>query len=492
MTINNFADAISPLLATQCATWQLVDTIRGGTTAMRAAGRTYLPQEEKEKDKNYDTRLSRSTFDNYYIEAIDRAVDKVFARDIVLKDQPVEVQLWWEDVDTQGRDGTQFAKDVFFNAVHHGVTYLLTDYPRLPQDQPFKNRAEELSAARRPYWVNIKAPEVLAADSAFSRGTERLVHFRYKETVYEPGENGLVVREVNQIRQYDDKDGVVSFIIWRQDEEGWKPFDEGVLSTPSIPVVPIYGKRIGFYLGSPVQLPLAELNVQHWRKRSDLDNILHIANVPFLFGKGFNTQQIDPTSGGRRNDKIEVDIQQAVMSNNKDADLKWVEHTGSNIKTAMDDIANLENRMRDLGSTLFSSGGGFMTSATEKSINAAEANARLKSLALSLQDGLEMSLFFVCEYMGIAIAETAKIEVNTSFSVDYVANETMAGVISLYKMGLIGQDVVIAEAKRRNIIALDQDVVIPTNPKLGKSADNEVIPPVVVDESGNKVITVNT
>lgn len=489
MLNTNLVSAASPLVASFLAQWALVDTIQGGTTAMRAAGETYLPKEPKEKDVNYQARLKRSTFDNYYGEALNRAVDKVFSQDIQLKNQPGDITIWAQDVDQQGRDLTQFAKDVFHQGIHYGVDYILTDYPRLP-DEGFANRAEELAANRRPYWVLIKAPQVLSADSQSFGGVEMLTSFRFQEEVYELQEDGITVKKFDQVRQFKQVGprAPVEFTVWRAGTgvagaTGWVIVAQGILPVSRIPVAPFYGKRIGFFFGTPLMMPLAELNLAWWRKRSDLDNILHIANVPFLFGKGFGSETEMAT--GKKKGPIEVDIQQAVMASNPQADLKWVEHTGSNIKTAMEDLKNLEDRMREVGSSLFSQGGGFMT-ATEKAINAAEANANLKSLALGLKDTLELALVFVGEYLSSTPGE---VEVNTSFATDYVAQETFGAVLTMYKAGLIMRDVVIAEAKRRNIIAMDGEYALPASPNIGKGADNEVIPP-VEDGSGNRTVTV--
>lgn len=466
--------------------WTLVDTLWGGTTTMRLAGRALLPQEEKETDQNYAARLARSTLDNFYREGVERAADKVFSKDIALKELTPELELWWDDVDTQGRDGTQFARECFEAAVNHGVTYILTDYARLPQDVPFANHAEEMKAGRRPYWVNIKAPSVLAADSEFIAGKERLACFRYMETVFEMDDDGLSNTPIQQIRSFHQREvagglpGPVEFRVYREENSDWVLHDQGLLPSfiTAIPVVACYGRRTGYMLGEPVMLSLAELNVQHWRKRSDLENILHIANVPFLFGKGFGNQ-IDTADGGKAA-PITVSIQQAVMAGSKDADLKWVEHTGTAIGTAMQDLENMEDRMRDLASSLYSNGQPNGKSATEAAINSAEANARLKSLALSLQDCLEYALFFVSAYMQVEMKGT--IEVNTAYAVDFVAQETFAGVLTLFKMGIIDQEVVVAEAKRRNIIALEQDIVPPAKP-----------PVVTADPaSGDKTIIANT
>lgn len=483
MNTYNIGDA-SPAFTNLRAQWTTVDTILGGTQSMRRAGKTYLPQEKKEKDENYIARLNRSTFDNFYKEALDRAVDKVFSQDIQLKDVPNEMLIWSADADQQGRDLTQFSKEVFFYALHHGVSYVLTDYPRLPADG-FMTRADELRAATRPYLVLIKAPQVLAAEYIDFGGVKKLGYFKYIEEVVETGEDGSS-KKYSQIRSFkqESQGAPVVFQVYRLDEvNGWELTDSGIMSVDMVPVSVMYGKREGFYIGSPVQMQLADLNLQHWRKRSDLDNILHIANVPFLFGKGFGSET--DTSSGRKKGAIEIDIQQAVMAATPNADLKWVEHTGSNIKTAMEDLANLEDRMRDVGSTLFSSGGGLVTSATEKAINAAEANARLKSLALGLKDCLEAVTYFVCQYLGVPV--TGNVEVNTSFATDYVSQETYAAVLTLYKMGIISWENVIAEAKRRNIIAMDAVVQPPVKPNLGKSSDTEVVPP-VVDAQGNKTV----
>ena len=66
MNTFNYVGTASPLITSFRGQWSTVDTILGGTTAMRAAGKAFLPQEKKEKDENYIARLNRSTFDNYY------------------------------------------------------------------------------------------------------------------------------------------------------------------------------------------------------------------------------------------------------------------------------------------------------------------------------------------------------------------------------------------------------------------------------------------
>lgn len=482
-TVRPKAKYTSNVLSHQ-AEWALVDALNGGTPMMRAAGRTYLPQDVKEYNERYETRLQRSVLDNFYSEAVDRGVDKIFTQDIRLIDQPGELKIFWNDVDAQGRDGTQFAKEVMKKAIDHGVSYILTDYTALPEGG-FQNRAQELAAGGRPYWVSISAPQVVQLMSEIVGGQECLAVFKWETqvTYQDVAGDWHTTQEVRTFTRtsVDGLPGPVEFMIERMIEGVWELIDQGNLPSTilEIPVRAVYANRDGFMMGSPVFLSLAELNVQHYQKRSDIENILHIVNVPFLFGKGFDKPTADTANGRPIGNKVpmpgddkpalEIDVHNAILSSKDTADIKWVEHTGAAVSIALDDIKRLEARMKELGSSLFTSAGGD-ASATEKAINAAEANARLKSMALALQDCLELCIVDLVRYMGITLPTSAKLEVNTTFSMDFVSDSTFPAVVSLFRAGLIGRDTVMAEAKRRNIIGLD----VPTEPPASPA---QVLPP---------------
>jgi hypothetical protein len=373
---------------------------------------------------------------------------------------------------------SQFCKETLENAMHHGVSFILTDYTALPEGG-FANRAQELAAGGRPYWVNVTAPMVLAINSELMDGKEQLNLFKWENEVAvldTDGINYVATREVRTFRR--TKEGRVTFLVERLSKGDWIETSKGTLPSKlnSIPITCVYANRDGFYLGQPVFKALAELNVQHYQKRSDLENILHIANVPFLFGKGLSNpgpSTIDGRPAGAKPSRpaantpeptLEVDIHNAILTSNATADLGWVEHNGTAITCALDDIKRLEDRMRTLGAALFTSQQTGGTTATAHAINSAEANARLKSIALALQDCIEMALVYVSAYYAVELAPTSKLTVNTSYSIDFVADATYPLVQSLYDIGAIGWDVLIDEAKRRNILALDADVKQPNNP----------------------------
>lgn len=430
--------------------WFLVDALYGGTQTMRAAGQTFLPKEPKEEDRDYQVRLSRSTLDNYYKQAVRKAVAKVFSKDIAVTNAPLRMIPLLEDIDSQQRNLTQFCKDVFEDAMNHGVSYILVDLPQLPMDMPFKNKAEELAFGARPYWVKVASSSVLTARSAMIGGSERLSVFRFQETISELAEDYIGERTVTQIREYhqfpdaNGNAGPVEYVIYRQDDNGWYVHESGIVSASAIPIAPVYTNRTAFYLGKPPMMELAELNVSHWAQSSDLSNIIHIVTVPFLLAKGLS--QMDANGQVQ---SLEIKVNGALQTPNPQASVEWIEHTGNAVASAQENLDRLVKRMEHLGNQLTTQASTSVT-ATQSAISAAEANSDLKSMALGLQDGINTALYFTAEILGEQSYGEAS--VNTSFSVDFVDVDTFARVVDLFNAGLISREDMLAEAKRRNII----------------------------------------
>lgn len=443
----------SAVVAAHRTAWETVDSLMGGTTSMRAAGQKFLPIEPKEEHIDWAARLARTTLDPYYKEGVTHTVSKVFAKELQFSDIPAPLKFLLEDIDQQQRNSTQFAAEVFAEAVNFGVSYLLVDYPK--PKAPFANRGQELAAGFRPYWVRVSPLNLLEARSASFNGSERLSVFRYAERVSKDDGTDEYVDQIREYRQEateSGQPGIVTFTLYRKPDKGsnWQVHDEGILGQEAIPVACVYTNRTGFFMGRPPLMDLAELNISHWRKRSDLENILHICNVPFMLAKGLATG-IDPESG-KKAEAFEVNIRKAIVTANTDADIKWIEHAGQTIGMALQDLERLEARMQSLSNILVTGRSGNPT-ATATAINAAEANADLKQMALALQDALNASLYFTSVYM--ALPTYGRIDVNTAFSVEFVADSTFAQVLQLFSLGLIDRDVVIAESKRRNILDLN-------------------------------------
>lgn len=393
--------------------WEMVDSLQGGTTTMRSAGERYLPRNPKESEKDYITRVNRTTLFNVYKRAIQHAVARAFSNDITVEGYPTELgAIFTQDVDAQNRDLTQFAKALFSDAMNRGASYMLVDFPRR-LEQPL-TLADAMASGDRPYWISIPARNVLAAYSEFQNGSERLTHFRFLEYALEVTPDGLDETTIEQVKAFTQAspNGPVVFTIYREVDGGWVVYDSGIVEgVPQIPVVCAYTNRTGFFIGTPPLLDLAETNIAHWQSSSEQRNILHVARVPFLHVSG-----LEPTLDGNGNDQeIELSIH-SILKTGEKGNAKWVETTGTALTAGADDLADLEQKMEALGLMLTAPRSG-NTTATENAINAAESNSLLKDYALSLGDALEQAMYLTGFYLGLGEV-TGRVVIDTSFAVD--------------------------------------------------------------------------
>lgn len=458
--------APSPYIQQLRMFWQQVDALWQGTLGMRLAGKLFLPQEPNETDEDYNRRLNRTTLHNFYKHAIQSAAGRVFTEDPKLEEAPLDLETFITDVDSQGRNLAQFSKSAFEDALNHGVSYILVDYSRLPED--FSNLAEERLAGGRPYWVNIPANNVLDARSKDFGGGERLHYFRYEEQVTELSSDLISSQVFRQVRIFLQEPGqAVQFAVYRhQQGHDWLLIDSGELKGVSaIPVIPVYTNRISFFVGKPPLQDLAELNIQHWQNLSDYQNILHVVTVPILFTKGLRAELDE--NGNRK--EIVVSPHSGIVSSNPEADVKWIEHTGQSVNSARDNLRDLEEKMEAMGLTLTVSRPGG-TTATEHAISASESNSVLKSMALNLQDSINSALWFTAEYM--QIAPVARAVVSTDYATDYTNDATMQNVLDMFTGGVIDKETVIAEGKRRNILDPMADIEPPDETTAMEAAED--------------------
>ena len=461
--------------------WVKADYVFGGTETMRMAGERYLPQEDQETNVSYHRRLNRSTLFNAYKNAINTGSGRVFSKDICFeastgqgqdgsdsyeaaeKAVPPEIQNFAQDVDAQGRNATQFAKAWFETGVNHGVSFLLVDATRVAQEVVTKE--DYVNAGARPYWITIKATQVHDVQTREVKGIQKLSLFRFAETVTEMSADGIssVIHQQIRIYRLNDAGTGVDFAVYRctgaDTMKQWVNIDKGSLrGVTDIPIVPFYTDRVTFYLGKPPLQDLIDLNIHHWQVSSDYTNIQHITNVPFLFGKGLRAQMDDDGNAKQ----FVISPYQSVMTDNAEATLEWVEHTGSSLDAARAYLERVETQMERVGLAMTTPTSSGNVTATENALNASESNSILKSWAMSLQDSINMALTYTCQYLGVE--DVTRAVINTDYAVDYTANDTFPDVLAMFTSNIIDAETVVAEAKRRNVIDPAAEIVIPEPP----------------------------
>lgn len=428
----------------------LPNTLMGGTAVMQAAGDKYLPREPAESQQAWRIRLQRTTLFNALKRTIEKLKGEVFSKDLALGDDvPAQIKDWCEDIDLQGKNESRLAQEIFKAALKDGVTHILVDYP---QADGVTTLADEQAAVIRPYWVHIKAEQIIGWRFEVVNGKKELAQVRIRETQTVPdGDYG--VKEVNRIRVLERD----AFEIWEEQqtaigESQWVLVQVGTLTLGFIPLVTvIFGECLSDMTATPPLEDLAYLNLSHWQSSSDQRNILHFARVPLLFGKGLTDAQ--GKAPGEEDSNFEVGVNRLIHSTNPEADLKVVEHSGKCIEAGRQDLRDLEDQMALFGLTLMLPKGGQVT-ATQSSSDKSENDSALRGWAMILKDCLETALSYTAQWAKLG-DKGGSVTVNTDFRAFSGIDSTV--LTQALNAGKIPMGLWLKEMQRRGVVSDEVD-----------------------------------
>jgi hypothetical protein len=420
--------------------WTLVDAVMGGTKAMRAAGKTYLPQWPREDAESYRARLATATFFPAYGRTVSVLTGKPFSKQLSYgEDIPPAILELLEDVDLQGRNLHAFAADLAAEALAYGLCGILVDCPTNPGA---KTLADEQKAGIRPYFVHIRHSAILGWKTEKSGGAVRLSQLRLLESVEEQdGDFGTKV--IEQVRVLEPG----KWSTWRKtkpdDPDSWAEHESGITTIDVIPFVAIYGRRDEFMIGCAPMIELAHANVEHWQSKSDQQTILHVARVPVLFTKDIGTAEI--TVGGAS----------FINASSKDADVKYVEHSGAAIEAGRQSILDLEDRMRQTGAELLVIKPGHATQVQVMAENE-QGMCDLQRIAEGMEDSLDQALALMAQWKKEATG--GHVTIYKDFGAATLAEASAELLYKMRSSGSLSELTLLNECKRRGILSPDLDV----------------------------------
>jgi Domain of unknown function (DUF4055) len=424
--------------------WDKIDILMEGTDAMRAAGTTYLPQEEEESSAAYSARLNRSFLLEVLEPTIDNCVGRVFREPIIVDNVSGEVEEWLDNVNLSGMNLNEFFRDIFKSTIAHGITHVLVDYPTINESNRPISKEDENNLKLRPYLRHITAPELIYWKSDRVDGVEKLVEVRIKEQKEISVGYGDVYIDVIRVLRPND------YEVWEYRENDnkkkeWILTESGEISLGEIPLISIYAKRKGFMNTTPPFMGFASKNIEQWQKASDLSNILHFACTPFLFYQGLDQEEIE----AKQKKPVGIGVSRAQYSRNPNADVKWIDHSGASIKAGEEHHSKLVEQMAALGMGLFLKRPGGET-ATAKAIDKSETDSKLTAWALSLQKGIKNTILMMAKWRGLEVDPT--VSVNTDFGI----KSDVAFITELLKMrqaNQISHETFLHECKRRGLLS---------------------------------------
>jgi hypothetical protein len=416
--------------------WDMAEALMTGTQAMRAGSTKWLPRWPKEDDDSYQARLNTAVLHPAFKRTVLVNAARPLSKDMVIGEEtPTRIQEWLPDIDQQGTTLAAFCVQLMGRLLSKGATGVLVEFPRTSAT---KTQAQEKAANVRPYCVEYPPGTVLGWRTAVVNGVTCLTQLRLLEQV-EVADGDYGTKSVEQVRLLEPG----KWSVYQQNPRNkdlWDEIDAGTTSIEFIPFVFFYGIRSGFGLGISPLADLAFQNVEHWQSASDQQTILHVARVPILFLRLFGEKST-----------LAIGANAALQAEDKDADAKYVEHSGAAIEAGKDSLIDLQDRMRSSGAELISLLPAY-TTATQVSADGEANKSLLQQIVEMFEESIEQMLNFMAAW--VKEPETAEVELFKDYSAMSDSDPTTLG--SARKDGVISRETAFEELQRRDVISPDR------------------------------------
>jgi len=435
-------DKPSAIIETLSKNWPMIDALVGGTSAMRAAGQTFLPKWPAESEDSYNCRRHTATLFDAYNHTCKINAAKPFSRPIKFnKEPPASITSLFTNIDRQGTDLHAFAGHLMLHCLQYGLVGVLVDHPPVFSARTI---AQERAIGARPYFTTYTGSSILGWRTTQTEDGVILSQLRLMECVSEPdGEWGE--RQVIQVRVLEPG----TWQTYRKNEDPrrgnlgeWLLESEGTTSLSKIPFVFFYGirdERLG--VGYPPLLELAHANVKHWQSSSDQDTITHTARVPILFASGFSDS-----------DKLVIGANSVVQAIKSDADLKFVEHSGAAIEAGRRSLVDLEDQMRQMGAELLIQRPSITTATQVRSENEGP-----RSILQRIVEDFEESLETAIKLLGEWKKETFEVEVELfkDFGADDLSQKSGDLLLGAVDRRVVSKETAFHQLQRMDVVSHD-------------------------------------
>jgi hypothetical protein len=435
----------------------LASTLLGGTRAMRKMAPTYMPKRTMEEPLDYAARVAVSTLHPAYKETISKMTGRVFQSPLEIgPDVPTwiggaddagtddDTQCICDDFDQQGRSIHVWSRDVFRAGLAYGMTLALVDSPPAvgANGQPIVTLADQKANTQvRPYAIHISIKRLIGF---MQDGNGKLIQLRITGQRKEQGEFGETIHE--QIWVYNNAGTITTLTFYEKDKDGnWAQYGTArTLGIDHIPLSVFYTNRTGFMEACPPLIELAHLNVKHYNKQSDHDELLKVASVPILV-----------EYGGGESSTIVIGARSAVkMGAKPNSSLEFCEHSGKAIDAGSADLKDLEHQMRDAGAKLLQPTSGKATqsskTATQVGEEAAADNSILGAMVVDYEDFMAAVLDDVAAWRSEGDGGTVKMQPN--LDPDLSPIDSMRLLLDLANSGRYSDESLYEEAQKRGLI----------------------------------------
>lgn len=428
--------------------WHLLDTnFIDKTGNPRSVKQKYLPQEPAEPNAAYEARLNRSTYAPIYRDSI-RAYAGLLNR-FQMVDVPPSLESAEKDVDLQGESIQSFWNRCDEKALRDGGVFIMVD---MTPGEGEDNFLDEQAVGRRPYLICVDRYNVINWSIDYVNGRERLQHATIRQFRQKAIPNSFGV-ELEAIYHVLRPNLVETYRLEKRGRQ-WVQIKEREVQT-SIPAVPLvwYGATDPHFAYGDLPLNgLAELSIQHFQMRSDLQELLHKCAMPVPVRTG---AKIGPDG---RPVPLILGPNTAVDLDAEGGKFEFAEPSGRSLERHQAEIEHLESLMDRSGLNFLY--GADIKTATEASLRASQIASQVAALVRNKASSFNLVMRLWAAYSGEldSIQAESGIAINDSLINKPLGASEIAQLVNLYSQGILSKRTVLDELQRGGI--LDPDLKI--------------------------------
>jgi hypothetical protein len=429
--------------------WKRARVASSGQDAAHKASTDYLPKLKDQTDDDYKAYVQRASYFNATGRTIDGLVGMVFRKEPEVEQSGIDGII--DDVDLQGNSLNSFAQHILREIITVDRFGVLVEYPSVTASP--STQADALALNLRPYATHYPT------ESIINWKVERINNVMQPTLIVlqeqaEVSDDGYEVELIDQLRELRLINGVYVQRIWQKNAKDKKYVQVSgdiipLMNNAPLSFIPFFAfgadeNTLALH-DSPI-LPIADLNLAHYRVTADYEHGCHFTGLPMLFLSGLNT--VDENG---KNMPIYVGSQQAIIAPNPDSKAQFIEFTGQGLGALEKNLDRKEKQMAVLGARMLEQQKSGVEAANTLQMRSNGENSTLASIAKLIADQLSNMLMFMAAWAGSQ--QDVTVTLNTDYLPVNMTPEQLNSLIAAWQAGAISKPTLFKNLQRGEVVS---------------------------------------
>ena len=424
-------DTLHPLYDDNKDTWSFLRDSVEGSRAIKAGGKTYVPELSGQTPAEYKAMINRPSYENFTQRTLDGLTGLIFSKAPIVT-APKALEDLFDNIDAQGKPLTDLAQETVEEVETVGRVGLLVDAPSVDVTGMSAADAEALNL--RPFIKQYT--------------TENIINWKHETINNEQVLSMVVLKESKDVWEdmftnkpetfyrvlHLDENGIYTQTIYEEVVENnstVKTYKQGEIFQPRmngktlsyIPFVSINPASLDITPEKSPLYDLADVNLTHFKTNVDYYHGMHFTALPTGWGAGIQKQE---------GDSIKLGGSEFHLFDNPQAKLEFLEFKGDGLGTLEREKEQLKQSMVILGANMLQGDKNVAEAENTVAMRSSGERATLISIADTCSRGMTRAL----EIMGEWLKASGEVEysLNRDYNLTQMSPQMITAMVSGWQM----------------------------------------------------------